>query len=106
MITKVKEWQKDVCIRRNCKYYIHRDYPECSYCSCPDNYRCLKYEAESDGMKRKHGDILDKIRLEMVKSARLIVSEYNKIEDGMSLRKILQIIDYWHNTESEVEKCV
>lgn len=60
-----------------------------------------KSNEESEGMKRKHGDILDKIRLEMVKSARPIVSEYNKIEDGMSLRKILQIIDYWHETESE-----
>lgn len=34
---RVEEWWKDVCQRHKCKYYIHQDYPSCSYCTCPDN---------------------------------------------------------------------
>ena len=38
MITgRIEEWWKEVCIKHNCKYYIHYDYPKCSYCTCPDN---------------------------------------------------------------------
>jgi hypothetical protein len=46
---RVEEWWKEVCIRHNCKYYIHEDYPKCSYCTCPDN--CIvvsKPKAESE----------------------------------------------------------
>jgi len=31
---RVEEWWKEVCIRHNCKYYIHEDYSKCSYCTC------------------------------------------------------------------------
>lgn len=34
---RIEEWWKKVCIEHNCKYYIHEDYPKCSYCTCPNN---------------------------------------------------------------------
>lgn len=34
---RVEEWWKKSCIEHNCKYYIHEDYPKCSYCTCPDD---------------------------------------------------------------------
>ena len=34
---RVEEWWKKVCQKHQCKYYIHQDYPLCSYCTCPDN---------------------------------------------------------------------
>ena len=38
MITgRIEEWWKKTCIKHNCKYYLHEDYPKCSYCTCPDN---------------------------------------------------------------------
>lgn len=38
MVTgRVEEWWKETCIKHNCKYYIHYDYPKCSYCTCPNN---------------------------------------------------------------------
>ena len=46
---RVEEWWKKVCIKNNCSYYIHEDYPNCSYCTCPDN--CIvvnKHKAEKD----------------------------------------------------------
>ena len=36
-MNKVEEWWKSVCQEHNCKYYMHEDYPKCSYCTCPDN---------------------------------------------------------------------
>ena len=46
---RVEEWWKGVCIKHNCKYYLHEDYPKCSYCTCPNN--CIlvdKPKAESE----------------------------------------------------------
>ena len=34
---RVEEWWKSVCQKHKCKYYIHEDYPSCSYCTCPGN---------------------------------------------------------------------
>lgn len=34
---RIEEWWKKACIEHNCKYYIHEDYPSCSYCTCPGN---------------------------------------------------------------------
>ena len=34
---RIEEYWKEVCQRHKCKYYIHQDYPSCSYCSCPDD---------------------------------------------------------------------
>ena len=46
---RVEEWWKSVCQRHNCKYYIHEDYPSCSYCTCPDNCIAVKeHKAESE----------------------------------------------------------
>lgn len=49
---RVEEWWKGVCQKHNCKYYIHQDYPLCSYCTCPNN--CIVTDkqilkAESEG---------------------------------------------------------
>lgn len=33
---RVEEWWKEVCIKHNCRYYMHMDYPEFSYFTCPD----------------------------------------------------------------------
>jgi hypothetical protein len=41
IIGRVEEWWKSVCQKHECKYYIHNDYPLCSYCTCPDN--CIIY---------------------------------------------------------------
>ncbi len=46
---RVEEWWKSVCQKYNCKYYIHEDYPKCSYCTCPDNCIVVKeHETESE----------------------------------------------------------
>lgn len=34
---RVEEWMKSICQNNNCKYYIHQDYPSCSYCTHPTN---------------------------------------------------------------------
>lgn len=34
---RVEEWWKSVCQKHNCKYYMHEDYPKCSYCTYPNN---------------------------------------------------------------------
>jgi aerobic-type carbon monoxide dehydrogenase small subunit (CoxS/CutS family) len=39
---RVEEWWKSVCQKHNYKYYIHEDYPSCSYCTCPGN--CIVVE--------------------------------------------------------------
>lgn len=53
MVTgRIEEWWKEVCIKHNCKYYIHEDYPKCSYCTCPNN--CIvvdNHETESEELK-------------------------------------------------------
>ena len=43
---RVEEWWKGVCIDRDCKYYLHEDYPKCSYCTCPDN--CIAVEDKKE----------------------------------------------------------
>lgn len=42
---QVEEWWKSVCQKHECKYYIHNDYPLCSYCTCPDN--CIVYSKKN-----------------------------------------------------------
>ena len=42
MKSRIEEWWKSVCQKYNCKYYIHQDYPSCSYCTCPDNCIVIK----------------------------------------------------------------
>ncbi len=44
---RVEEWWKSVCIRNNCKYYLHQDYPLSSYCTCPDN--CVVVDKNKKG---------------------------------------------------------
>ena len=43
---RVEEWWKSVCIDRDCKYYLHEDYPKCSYCTCPEN--CIAVEDKKE----------------------------------------------------------
>lgn len=51
MITgRIEEWWKKACIEHNCKYYIHEDYPKCSYCTYPNNCILIdKPKTESEG---------------------------------------------------------
>jgi hypothetical protein len=45
---RIEEWWKGVCIKHNCKYYIHEDYPKCSYCTCPNNCILVDKPKESE----------------------------------------------------------
>lgn len=46
---RVEEWWKSICQKHNCKYYIHEDYPSCSYCTCSGNCIVVKeHKAESE----------------------------------------------------------
>ena len=38
---RVEEWMKSICQNHKCKYYIHQDYPSCSYCTHPTNCDCI-----------------------------------------------------------------
>lgn len=48
---RIEEWWKQVCKDNNCEYYIHEDYPRCSYCTCPDN--CVVTNKHLDELKKK-----------------------------------------------------
>lgn len=48
---RVEEWWKDVCQRHKCKYYIHQDYPSCSYCTYPDN--CIVIDGNRNGLTER-----------------------------------------------------
>ena len=45
---QIEEWWKKVCIEHNCKHYIHEDYPNCSYCTCPNNCILVNKSRESE----------------------------------------------------------
>ncbi len=49
MVGRVEEWWKHVCIEHKCKYYDHRDYPNCSICTCPDNCIVVDKQKKSEG---------------------------------------------------------
>lgn len=46
---RIEEWWKKTCIKHNCEYYMHQDYPKCSYCTCPNSCVLVnKPKAESE----------------------------------------------------------
>lgn len=47
---RVEEWMKSICQNHKCKYYIHQDYPSCSYCTHPTN--CILYDNHTNVKKQ------------------------------------------------------
>lgn len=50
MITgRIEEPWKAFCQKHRCTYYLHRDYPQCSYCAYPNN--CPFIDKQTDKNK-------------------------------------------------------
>ena len=58
MITgRVEEWCKFFCQSHHCEYYLHREYPQDSYCTYPDNCQFMGNQSEdSESEVNTNGD--------------------------------------------------
>jgi hypothetical protein len=52
---RIEEWWKKACIKHNCKYYMHEDYPKCSYCTYPNN--CIIVDEYFARKQKKQEDL-------------------------------------------------